>query len=54
MGGIKVSALLVEPGAETHQLAIGSSDGFAGDVVAKHGGAAADMGIEFMGEDDLV
>lgn len=54
VGGIKVPALFIEPGAEAHQLAIGGRDGFAGDIIAEHGGAAADMRVEFMGEDDLV
>ena len=54
MGGIKIFALLVEPGTEAHQFAIGGGDGFAGDVVAEHGGALADECVEVLGMYDLL
>ena len=54
MGGIKIFALFIEPGTEAHQLTIGSGDGFAGDVVAEHGGALPDQCIEVLGMYDLL
>ena len=54
MGGVEIFSLFIEPGAEAHQFAVGGGDGFAGDVVAEHGDAAADAALELVRHDDLL
>lgn len=54
MGGVEILSLFIEPGAEAHQFAVGGGDGFAGDIVAEHGDAAADAGLEFVRHNDLL